>query len=74
MASKSCKDTSELDEAYVGGRRPGKRGRGAAGKTIVFGMKQRGGRMETEIVPNVRKKTLREATLRTVEPGIHRFD
>ena len=59
----------ELDEAYVGGHRPGKRGRGASGKTIVFGMKQRGGRMETEIVPNVRKKTLREATLRTVEPG-----
>jgi len=25
----------ELDEACVGGRRPGKRGRGAAGKTIV---------------------------------------
>ena len=60
----------ELDEAYVGGKRSGgKRGRGAPGKTIVFGMKQRGGRMETEIVPNVRKKTLREATLRTVEPG-----
>ena len=60
----------ELDEAYVGGKRSGgKRGGGAPGKTIVFGMKQRGGRMETEIVPNVRKKTLREATLRTVEPG-----
>jgi len=27
----------ELDEAYVGGHRPGKRGRGAAGKTIVMG-------------------------------------
>jgi transposase len=35
----------ELDEAYVGGRRPGKRGRGAAGKTIVMGMKERGGRL-----------------------------
>jgi hypothetical protein len=32
----------ELDEAYVGGRRPGKRGRGAAGKTIVMGMAERG--------------------------------
>jgi transposase len=32
----------ELDEAYVGGRRPGKRGRGAEGKTIVMGMAQRG--------------------------------
>ena len=60
----------EMDEAYVGGKRSGgKRGRGAPGKTIVFGMKERGGRIETEIVPNVRTKTLREATLRNVEPG-----
>jgi transposase len=27
----------ELDEAYFGGRRKGKRGRGAAGKSVVFG-------------------------------------
>ena len=59
----------ELDEAYVGGRRPGKRGRGAAGKTIVFGMKKREGRMNTEVVPNVRKTTLRGATVRNVEHG-----
>lgn len=59
----------ELDEAYVGGHRPGKRGRGAAGKTIVFGMKERGGRMTTEVVPDVKKATLRDATLRNVEPG-----
>lgn len=31
----------EMDEAYVGGKRSGKRGRGAAGKTIVYGMKER---------------------------------
>jgi hypothetical protein len=36
----------EIDEAYVGGHRPGKRGRGAAGKTIVMGMKERDGRIE----------------------------
>ena len=60
----------ELDEAYVGGKRSGgKRGRGAPGETIVFGMKEREGRMATEIVPNVRKTTLRDATLRNVEPG-----
>jgi len=35
----------ELDKAYVGGRRPGKRGRGAAGKTIVMGLEERGGRV-----------------------------
>lgn len=60
----------ELDEAYVGGvRHGGKRGRGAEGKTIVFGMKERGGRMATEVIPNVKKATLRDATLRNVEPG-----
>lgn len=59
----------EMDEAYVGGRRPGKRGRGAEGKTIVFGMKERDGRITTEVVPNVKKQTLREAALRNVEPG-----
>jgi transposase len=59
----------EIDEAYVGGHRPGKRGRGAAGKTIVFGMQERGGRLTTEVIPNVKKSTLREATLRNVEKG-----
>lgn len=60
----------ELDEAYVGGRRAGgKRGRGAPGKTIVFGMKERGGDMRTEVIPDVKKATLRDATLRNVEPG-----
>jgi transposase-like protein len=59
----------EMDEAYVGGHRSGKRGRGAEGKTIVFGMVERGGRIKTEVVPNVQMQTLREATLRNVEPG-----
>lgn len=59
----------ELDEAYVGGHRPGKRGRGAAGKTIVMGMKQRGGRLETTVIPNVKKDTLREVVLENVVEG-----
>ena len=33
----------EVDEAYIGGRRRGARGRGAAGKTIAMGMIERGG-------------------------------
>ncbi len=33
--------TVEADETYIGGKRPGKRGRGAAGKTVVFGMLER---------------------------------
>ena len=49
----------ELDEAYVGGRKSGgKRGRGAAGKTIVFGIYKHNGKVYTEVVPNCSRKTL----------------
>ena len=49
----------EVDESYFGaGRVRGKRGRGASGKTIVFGIYKRNGCVFTEIVPNVQKKTL----------------
>jgi len=34
----------EVDESYFGGKRKGKRGRGAAGKVPVFGLLKRGGR------------------------------
>jgi transposase len=59
----------ELDEAYVGGRRSGKRGRGAAGKTIVMGLAERDGRMKAVVIPNVKADTLREVVLKHVEPG-----
>mgnify|MGYP006285329321 CR=1 FL=1 len=56
----------EIAESYFGPSRVrGKRGRGAGGKTIVFGIfgdytsPERGGRVYTEIVPNCRQKTLR---------------
>jgi transposase-like protein len=49
----------EVDESYFGARRvKGKRGRGASGKTPVFGIFQRGGRVYTEIVPDCAKATL----------------
>ncbi len=35
----------EVDESYFGGRRKGKRGRGAAGKVPVFGLLKRKGRV-----------------------------
>ena len=35
----------EIDESYFGGRRKGKRGRGAAGKVAVFGLLKRGGKV-----------------------------
>ncbi len=59
----------EVDEAYVGGRRSGKRGRGAEGKTIVMGMKERGGKIVTETVPNVKMATLRGVVIENVEKG-----
>ena len=49
----------ELDESYFGARRiRGKRGRGASGKTIVFGLLKRAGNVYTEIVPDCSKATL----------------
>jgi transposase len=59
----------ELDEAYVGGHRSGKRGRGAEGKTIVMGLKERGGKLTTQVIPNVKKDTLRDVVLENVEKG-----
>ena len=49
----------EVDESCFEARRVrGKRGRGACGKTPVFGILQRGGRVYTEIVPDCAKVTL----------------
>ena len=48
----------EVDETYIGGKRPGKRGRGAEGKTIVMGMVERGGKVKAKVVPDVKARTL----------------
>jgi transposase-like protein len=49
----------EADETLLGvPKHGGKRGRGAPGKTIVFGMIQRGGDVMTKVVPNVKAETL----------------
>ena len=53
------KGVIELDESYFGPRRiRGKRGRGASGKTIVFGIFKRGDNVYTEIVPYAPKASL----------------
>ncbi|MDE0412103.1 MAG: IS1595 family transposase [Gammaproteobacteria bacterium] len=59
----------EADETYVGGKRSGKPGRGAIGKTIIFGMLQRGGDVMTKVVPNVRKRTLQPIIWENVKEG-----
>ncbi len=56
---KPFKGEVEVDESFFGARRKkGKRGRGAYGKTIVFGVYKRKGSVYTEIVPNCSRATL----------------
>jgi transposase-like protein len=51
----------EMDEAFIGGQN--------APKTVVVGMKERGGRMVAERAPDVTLNTLRLLALRHIEPG-----
>ena len=46
----------ELDESYFGGIRKGKRGRGAGGKTAVFGLLKRNGKVYTACVKDTKNK------------------
>ena len=60
----------EVDESYFGPRRVrGKRGRGAGGKTIVFGVFKRNGKVYTEIVPDVKKRNLQAIIRGRVDVG-----
>lgn len=70
----------EVDEAYVGGRRKGKRGRGAAGKTPVVGIVQRGGKVaalvtkdttRATVEPIIEKKVLPESMIYTDEYAVY---
>jgi transposase len=48
----------ELDESYFGGKRKGKRGRGAGGKIPVFGILKRNGKVYAKIVQDTKTETL----------------
>lgn len=48
----------EVDETYIGGKRHGKRGRGAEGKTAVIGIAQRKGKITTNIVADTKRSTV----------------
>ena len=70
-----CETTSpvsgevEVDESFFGARRvKGKRGRGAQGKTIVFGLYKRQGKVYTEIVPDCTRDTLQAIIRGRVNP------
>jgi len=59
----------EVDESFFGARHvKGKRGRGASGKTIVFGVFKRNGKVYTEIVPDCSKATLQAVIRGKVDP------
>lgn len=59
----------EVDESYFGGKRKGKRGRGAAGKVPVFGILEREGRVFVEVLPSTRAKDVLALTVKKVRRG-----
>jgi transposase-like protein len=63
----------EVDETYIGGSKPGKRGRGAAGKVLVLVAAQedgnRIGRIRLRRIPDASGKSLSEAVQEMVVPG-----
>lgn len=64
--------TVEVDEVYIGGERPGKRGRGAAGKALVLVAAQADGpqigRIRLGRVANASQSVLTMAVAKMVEP------
>jgi transposase-like protein len=82
MQSKSFERLSgevEADETFIGGKarnmhkadrkRKGVGGGGASGKTPVLGILERGGRVQAEVVPDVKSRTLRPRVIDSVEVG-----
>lgn len=58
----------EVDETYVGGIRPGIKGRGANGKTPVIGLAQRQGDITTKITKDCKRSTIMPFIVDNVEP------
>ena len=61
-------DEIELDESYFGGIRKGKRGRGAGGKTAVFGLLKRNGKVYTACVKDTKTDTLMPSIISKIKP------
>jgi len=59
----------EADESYFGGKRKGNRGRGAGGKTIVYGILERGGMVSVSIVQDVSAESLMTETVKRGRRG-----
>ena len=58
----------ELDESYFGGRRKGRRGRGAAGKVVVFGILKRNGRVYTVVMDDAKSDALMTVIKQKIMP------
>ena len=58
----------EIDETLVGGRLPRTQGNPRDNKTIIMGMRERGGRMVTEIIPDATTATLKKVVLENIQP------
>jgi len=54
----SIKGEIEVDDYFGAKRQKGKRGRGASGKTIVFGIYKRNGFVYSEIIPYASRRTI----------------
>ena len=67
--------TVEVDEIFIGGEKPGKRGRGATGKVLVVIATEvdgkRLGRIRMRRVVDASAKSLQETVQYAVEPGSH---
>ena len=61
--------TVEMDETYMGGKRHGRRGRGAAGKSIVVGAVERRGRVAAKVISDVKRETLHDFVVKKVLPS-----
>lgn len=85
--SDPLKGTVEIDDTYIGGKRPGKRGRGAAGKTPVFGMVEREGSVKAKVMNDLKKRRVEPIIVENIEKnsqvftdefqsykGIHKLD
>ena len=59
----------EADETYVGGKRSGKPGRGASGKTVVLGIKERSGPVKTKVVPDAKRTTIEPIIRENIRQG-----
>ena len=68
VADEVFEDPVELDESYFGGRCKGRRGRGAAGKVVVFGILKRNGRVYTVVVDNAKSDTLMPVIKQKIMP------